>query len=92
MSVASDPLSNIMSNSHAASAAITRTGKAKYDPADSDLYSVNPCMPVKALPKKYDFLDNRRNQYYDVFSNEKLKQWFDKSALPDMIAGDFKQV
>jgi hypothetical protein len=41
-----------MNNSHVAAAAITRTGKAKYDPADSDLYSVNSCMPVKALPKK----------------------------------------
>jgi hypothetical protein len=82
-----------MSNSSsAASAAITRTGKAKYDPADSDLYATNAAPPARMLPKTPDYEDAAGNAYYDVFKSIKLSKWAAESPLMDMIAGDRQDV
>jgi hypothetical protein len=80
------------SSSSAASAAITRTGKAKYDPTDSDLYAINVAPPVKVLPKTPDYEDAAGNAYYDVFKSIKLSKWAAESPLMDMIAGDRQDV
>jgi hypothetical protein len=77
-------------SSASSSAAITRTGKAKFDFSDSDLYSVNPCPPVKALPRKCDYKDKSGNLFYDVFKNKKLLKWAHASPLMDMIAGELQ--
>jgi hypothetical protein len=90
--VTSNHNTTMSSSSSATSAAITRTGKAKYDPADSDLYATNPAPPVKVLPKTPDYEDAAGNAYYDVFKSIKLSKWAAESPLMDMIAGDRQNV
>ncbi len=70
------------------SAAITRTGKLKYDQKASDLYARNPCPQVKFLPKKHQFKDESGNHYHSVFDNKRLREWAESSPLLDMIAGE----
>ena len=79
--------------SHAsASAAITRTGKLRYDPSASDLYARNPAPTARFLPKKHDYQDSFGNYYYDVLKSEKLTRWARDSPLMDMVAPDMQAV
>ncbi len=73
------------------SAAITRTGKIIYDPRASDLYAVNPCPPVKLLPKRCDFKDKAGNCFFNVAKNKKLQAWAESSPLMDLIAGELQE-
>lgn len=69
---------------------VTKTGKPKYAPTQSALYSVNACPPVRYLGKlKFDYVDASGNRYYDVLKADHLKQWLNESILKDLIAESY---
>ena len=67
--------------------ALTSSGKPLYFPTESNLYSVNPCPPVKLFSRKgYNYVDEEDNLYWDVLREPSRTEWANKSCLGDLVS------
>ena len=72
------------------SESITRTGQYIFRPLESDIYSVNPCPPVRFFSGlTCDYYDCDGNYYYQASSHERLSSWVNESVLSELIASNY---